>query len=85
MKNENKKEVEFNNGRVERHFTKEWLDSGMIKQDAIPKLVASLVTRQVEMTEYIEALHDKIDWILEKNNCCDMPGCLTANCGSDHK
>lgn len=81
-----KEEIEFDdNGKVNRRFTKEWADSGMIKKDAIPKLVASLVEQQKSMVDYIEQLHDKIDWILEKNNCCDMPSCFTANCTSDHK
>lgn len=79
------KEVEFEDGKVDRRFTKEWFDSGMIKKDAIPKLVASVVEQQKQMVEYIEALHNKIDWILEKNKCCDMPSCFTAGCTSDHK
>lgn len=80
-----KKEIEFENGKVDRRFTQEWADSGFIRKEAIPKLVASLVTQQEEMVDYIGALHDKIDWILQKNHCCDVPGCLTAGCTSDHK
>lgn len=83
MKNEN--EIEFNNGKVERRFDKKWLKSGTINKNKIPDLVASVVAQQVEMVRYIKALHDKIDWILEKNKCCDMPSCLTAGCTSDHK
>lgn len=80
-----KKEIQFDYGKVERQFTKEWANSGMIRVERIPDMVSSLVTSRSEMVEYIEALHDKIDWILEKNKCCDMPSCLTAGCTSDHK
>lgn len=80
------KEVEFDeNGKVDRRFTKQWLESGIINKDKIPDLVVSLVTQEKEMVEYIEALHDKIDWILKKNNCCNIPTCFTAGCTSDHK
>ncbi len=80
-----KKEIKFNDGLVDRHFTPEWKESGIICMDRVPDLVASLVTHRTEMVDYIEALHDKIDWILKTNNCCDIPSCLTANCTSDHK
>ncbi len=80
----NEKEVEFNSdGFVHRKFTREWASSGIINISRLSDMVASVITSRNEMVEYIEALHNKIDWILEKNNCCDV--CFTANCESDHK
>lgn len=79
------KEIEFTHGVVNRKFTAEWGNSGIINMEKIPQLVTSLVHQRAEMIKYIEALHDKIDWILQRNNCCDMPTCLRANCTSDHK
>lgn len=79
------KEIKFHNGGVVRKFTPEWGDSGMIRVEKIADVVSIIVTQRKEMMDYIEALHDKIDWILEKNQCCDVNGCLTAGCGSDHK
>lgn len=79
------KEIEFTDGVVDRRFTKEWSESGIINYKKIPDLVTSLVSQKTEMVAYIEALHDKIDWILQKNKCCDVSGCLTAGCTSDHK
>lgn len=79
------KTIEFENGKVHRRFTEEWKDSGFINLDKLPEMTKVLVDQRKSMMEYIEALHDKIDWILEKNNCCDLPTCFTANCTSDHK
>lgn len=77
--------VEFTNGRIDRNFSPEWGDSGIVRIDKIPQLVESLVTQRRSMLKYIELLHDTIDQIREKNAICDMPGCFTAGCGSDHK
>jgi len=51
----NKKEIQFDYGKVERQFTKEWANSGMIRVERIPDMVSSLVTSRGEMVEYIEA------------------------------
>lgn len=79
------KEIEFTDGRIDRRYTKEWSTSGFINLEKLPDIVANVLNQRKEMVAYIEALHDKIDWILEKNQCCDVSGCLTAGCGSDHK
>jgi len=79
------KEVKFINGFTDRRFTKDWASSGLFNLEKVPDLVQTLVNQRSEMIDYIEALHDKIDWILSKNNCCDIPSCLTAGCTSDHK
>jgi len=79
------KELSFQDGKIERHYTDKWLHSGIVNMDELPTLIASVVAQRKEMVAYIEALYDKIDWILEKNRCCDMEGCLTAGCTSDHK
>jgi len=83
----NKKELswDYNSGKIERKFTKEWANSGFINMDKIPDMVRSLVEQRNSMIEYIEALHNKIDDIIEKNNICDNPHCHTAGCTSDHK
>ncbi len=77
--------ISFDGGKVHRKFTEQWGNSGIINMEQIPTLVTTLVKQRAEMIKYIAALHDKIDWILEKNNCCDMPSCLTSGCTSDHK
>lgn len=77
--------IGFEKGKIERKFTEDWAKSGLFNLEKVPDLVTTLVEQRKSMIEYIEALHDKIDWILERNNCCDMPNCLTANCTSDHK
>ena len=77
--------VKFENGKVSRRFTQEWKESGIIKKEKIPELVMVLVEQNFEMVEYIEALQDKLDWVLKKNRCCDISSCLRAGCTSDHK
>lgn len=80
-----KKEIAFEDGKIDRRFTEQWSESGVINMARLPDLVQSVLTQRREMVAYIEALHDKIDWILERNRCCDMPSCLRAGCTSDHK
>lgn len=84
---ENKQELKWNydSGKIQRAFTKEWGESGMIRVEKIPDMVSSLVANRKAMIEYIELLHNKIDDIIEKNNICDCPSCHIANCTSDHK
>lgn len=76
---------EYNTGKVHRKFTEEWSNSGFINMDKIPDLVGSLVTERKNMVEYIEALHNKIDHIMQKNAICPNSDCHTAGCTSDHK
>jgi len=75
----------YNTGKIDRRFTKEWSQEGFINSEKIPLLVEGLITQRQSMIEYIEVLHDKIDDIIEKNDICDSPGCHTAGCTSDHK
>lgn len=77
--------VEFDRGRVNRRFTEEWSRSSFINIEKLPDMMQSVLEARKSMLKYIEALHDKIDWILEKNKCCNMPSCLRAGCTSDHK
>lgn len=78
-------EIRFEDGRVHRRFTKQWSEQGIINMHQLPSLVQSLVSQRQEMIDYIEVLHNNIDYILRHNRCCDMLGCLTAGCTSDHK
>ncbi len=78
-----KKTIEIEDGKVKRQFTSGWSNSGFINLDQLPKMVKSLVDQKNSMVEYIEALHDKIDKLIEINNLCDI--CGTPNCQSDHK
>jgi hypothetical protein len=82
-----KKELswDYQSGKIERKFTSEWATSGWFNMEKLPDVVASLVEQRNSMIAYIEALHNKIDDIIEKNNICDNPYCHTANCTSDHK
>lgn len=75
----------YNNGKIERKFTKEWSNNGFINMDKIPNMVQSLVDQRNSMIEYIEALHDKIDKIIDDNDICYSPDCHRAGCTSDHK
>ena len=77
--------INFENGKVDRKFTKEWSTSGIINMDKIPSLVQSLVDQKKSMLAYIEVLHDKLDYIMQKNHICDIPECHIAGCTSDHK
>jgi hypothetical protein len=79
------KELNFEDGRIKRRYTEAWLRQGLINMNELPHLIESLVAQRREMVAYIEALHDKIDWILEVNKCCDIPSCFRAGCTSDHK
>ena len=78
-----KKTIEIEDGKVKRQFTSGWSSSGFINLDPLPKMVKSLVDQKNSMVEYIEALHDKIDKLIEINNLCDI--CGASNCQSDHK
>jgi hypothetical protein len=82
-----KKEIHFDlqTGLVDRKYTKEWSNSGFINIDNVPKLIDSIVHQRKEMILYIEALHDKLDFIMKRNNICDISDCHTAGCTSDHK
>jgi hypothetical protein len=80
-----KPEVRFDNGAVDRRFTDEWSQTGWLNTDKLPEMVASVIEQRKAMLGYIEALHDKLDYLLVHNECCDVAGCLTAGCGSDHK
>lgn len=81
------KEVKFRyqDGLVDRRYTQEWATSGFINIDNVPKLIDSIVQQRKEMIAYIEALHDRLDHIIQKNNICNIPECHTAGCTSDHK
>ena len=78
-------EWDYNTGKIERKFTKEWENNGFINTDKIPDLVKLIITERKNMIEYIEALHDKLDDIIDKNNICSIPGCHMDGCTSDHK
>lgn len=83
---EEKRQIEFNSDMsVNRKFTEQWRKSGLINTDEIPRLIESLVEKEKSMVAYIEALHDKLDFIIKKNHICHIPSCHTANCDSDHK
>ena len=75
----------YNSGKIERKFTNEWANSGFFNIEKLPDIVTSLIEQRRSMVAYIEALHDKIDYIIKKNNICDNPNCHTAGCTSDHK
>ena len=72
-------------GKIKRSFTKKWANSGFINMEKLPDIITALIGERKIMVEYIEALHDKIDDIITKNNICDVPACHRANCTSDHK
>jgi hypothetical protein len=55
------KVIEIENGKVRRRFTQSWDDQGDIKTDKIPQIINSMIIQRVNMIEYIEVLHDKID------------------------
>jgi hypothetical protein len=78
-------QINFEDGKVDRRFTREWSTSGIINIERLPNMVESLISDRKGMIAYIEELHNTLDYILKKNGCCDMPGCFTAGCGSDHK
>ena len=61
------KYLQIESGKVRRRFTKGWDDQGRTKTEDIPRIIESLVIQRVNMIEYIEALHDKIDSLLPKN------------------
>lgn len=77
------KEVEIINREVARRFTPEWNESGIINIEKIPDLVKTLVSVRSGMTDYIEALHNKLDYIIEATDWCDM--CECTGCTSDHR
>lgn len=81
------KTVHFNmrDNKVERRFTEEWSKSGFINLNKLPELVQVIIDQKANMMLYIEALHDKIDSLIEHNHICNNPHCHTANCQSDHK
>jgi hypothetical protein len=68
----------YNSGKIERKFTAEWHNSGMINVEKIPDMVKSLVESRKAMIEYIELLHNKLDDIIEKNQICHNSYCHTA-------
>lgn len=72
-------------GNVKRKFGHEWDASGLINMNKIPDLITSIVQQRENMIEYIEELHDKIDYMIEHNEMCHAESCLTAGCTSDHK
>ena len=76
---------DYDSGKIERRFDKEWSNSGFINMEKIPNMVQVLVDQRKEMIEYIEALHNKIDKLIDDNNICSDPSCHTAGCTSDHK
>lgn len=71
--------------RVERKFTPEWSQSGLINMDNLPRLMDSVVSQRREMVAYIEALHDELDRIIKANNLCELCNYEVSNCKSDHK
>jgi len=87
MSTERNKQVDFNyqNGKVDRRFTAEWSKSGFINLDELPTMMKIVLDQKKEMIKYIEALHDKIDDLITRNNICHCPSCHTAGCTSDHK
>ena len=78
-------DIDFEGTHIKRRFDKKWSEQGFIRDEAIPKLVESLVAQKKEMQSYIETLHDTIDYMMEHNKICPIPGCLTAGCTSSHK
>lgn len=85
MANEKELQWNYNSGKIDRRFTDDWAKSGFFNMDKLPDIVSTLIEQRKEMVAYIEALHNKIDDIIEKNNICDCPSCHTAGCTSDHK
>lgn len=79
------KSIVFKDGKVDRRFTSKWDESSVVRTEEIPFLVEQLVSGRNSLIEYIEALHDKLDFIMERNNICDNQRCLRANCTSDHQ
>lgn len=73
----------FKAGKIYRKFSPEWAEQGLFNVNKLPDLMATVITSRREMVAYIAALHDKIEWIFEHNNCCGV--CFTADCISDHK
>ncbi len=82
-----KKELswDYNSGKIKRNFTNEWANSGWFNMEKLPDVVTALIEQRKSMVAYIEALHNKMDDLMEKNNICDNPHCHTAGCTSDHK
>ena len=78
-------DFDYDSRKITRKFTKEWSESGFFNMNKLPDMVGSLVSNRVAMVAYIEALHDKIDDLIIRNNICDIPSCHTAGCTSDHK
>ena len=70
---------------MHRIFTEEWNNSGFINLDKLPEMVGSVISQKKSMIEYIEELHDFIDFIIKQNDICDNKGCMIAGCTSDHK
>lgn len=86
MSTETSTKVNFNHmGRVQRKFNHEWANESLFNMEKLPALVTIMVEQRRSMMDYIRELHDKIDFIMEKNHICNMPGCHTAGCTSDHK
>jgi hypothetical protein len=85
MENSKQLSWDYNSGKIKRNFTNEWGNSGWFNMEKLPDVVTALIEQRKSMIAYIEALHNKIDEIIEKNNICDNPHCHTANCTSDHK
>lgn len=70
-------------GTIDRRFTEEWSQSGIINLDKVPDLVVSLVQQRKSMIKYIEELHKLLEHIIKKNVVC--PICLNTMCESEHK
>lgn len=85
MPNKTELNWDYNTGKVKRSFTNEWANSGWFNMEKLPDVVTALIEQRKSMIEYIEALHNKMDDLMEKNRICDNPHCHTAGCTSDHK
>lgn len=78
-------ESSIDGSKVERKFTREWNNKGLVNEEKLPELIEHLVEEKRNMIDYIESLHDKLDYVLQHNKCCSNSNCLTAGCTSDHK
>lgn len=87
MAGEEDNKVRFEGRKVHRRYTRKWASGQMIitTVEDLPNLMTALVSQRNNMVDYIEQLHEIIDNVLAKNNCCDVPSCFTANCTSSHK
>lgn len=72
------KKITYKANKVDRRFTKDWAESGAIRADKLPQLMASALEQRKSMIEYIEALHDALDRVLDVAKTCDAcSGILT--------